>query len=274
MRHPLNLLLLFLLATLALPASAQVRWGKNLAAAQKEAARTNRPLIIDFRAVWCAPCQMMERETFADPTVRALLQKMVCVQIDVDEQPTVAQTYGVQSIPRLIVLPAKGGNPLMDIQGFYPAKNLIPELRTALGLKADTVVPLATDNPEATQVLQALQNNRYAALKAANPTLAEKGLRAVVERLGVFQENEITPIAAALRAAGDDAIPALLSGMEHKLLAVRSGAYRTLKSLLREKNLTVTLPYDPWAKADIRGQQVRQWRNWWTTARRTASIVR
>jgi thioredoxin-related protein len=260
------LLLLLLLTSGGYPAFGQVRWVTDLKAAQKEAARSKRPLLLDFRATWCAPCQAMERETFTDPTVKALLQRMVCVRIDVDEQPAVAQSYGVQSIPRLVVLPPTGDKPLLDIQGFYPANQLLQELRPVLGLKPDAVIPVANDSSEMQQVLQALQNSRYSALKTANPTLARKGLQQVVERLGVYQEAELTPTATALRAAGDDLIPALLDGMEHKHLAVRAGAYRTLLATLREKNRAVSLAYDPWAAATVRQAQVRRWRQWWKSA--------
>lgn len=42
-----------------------------------------RPVMLDFYADWCVSCQEMERETFADPRVRAALAGMVTLQADV-----------------------------------------------------------------------------------------------------------------------------------------------------------------------------------------------
>ena len=269
MRRSVFLLVLLTVVAVGRPARAQVRWGSDLAAARKEAARVGRPVLLDFRASWCGPCLKMERETFSDPTIAALLGRMVCVRVDVDEQPALARTYGIQSIPRLIVLPAKGDQPLLDLQGFAAPDLLLPDLRRALGMKADAPVPLAADTTEAQQVLQALQGDRYAALRAANPALARKGLRQVIERLGVFQEEELERTAGLLRGAGGDLVPALLDGMGHRYLAVRAGAYRTLQAQLRESKRSISLTYDPWASPAARENQLRRWRAWWQdTARR------
>lgn len=55
-------------------------------------------LLVDFQAVWCKPCQMMK------PEIQKLLQKypdLELLDVDVDQNPDVANALGIQAIPKL-----------------------------------------------------------------------------------------------------------------------------------------------------------------------------
>src|ERR671939_1421573 len=65
----------------------------------------DQPVLVDFWAEWCAPCRMLA------PTVDAVAEKYTgrarVVKLNVDENPTVSQKYGIKGIPTLILF--KGG---------------------------------------------------------------------------------------------------------------------------------------------------------------------
>jgi thioredoxin 1 len=67
--------------------------------------RHDQPVLVDFWAAWCAPCRMLA------PTVDAVAEKYAgsarVVKLNVDDNPTVSQKYGIKGIPTLILF--KGG---------------------------------------------------------------------------------------------------------------------------------------------------------------------
>ena len=71
----------------------------------EQAIAGDKPVLVDFWATWCGPCRMIApviEEIAAEFEGRAIVGK-----VDVDEEPALAQRYGIMSIPTLIVI--KGG---------------------------------------------------------------------------------------------------------------------------------------------------------------------
>jgi thioredoxin 1 len=65
------------------------------------------PVLVDFWAPWCAPCERIE------PILKAL--PLEVVRVDVDENPDAATRYGVLSLPTVILF--EGGEPRATVVG-------------------------------------------------------------------------------------------------------------------------------------------------------------
>lgn len=81
---------------------------KFFADAFERARAAKRLIIIDFWAVWCAPCERLKQATLANPKVAKALEGIEVIYVDVDENPALAATYGVKSIPDVIFIDGEG----------------------------------------------------------------------------------------------------------------------------------------------------------------------
>jgi thiol-disulfide isomerase/thioredoxin len=254
---------LFLLLLLCAVSIAQVKWRSSYADAAKVATAQRKPILIDFSAEWCGPCKMMEREVFPNGKVQALLGKVVPLKLDVDTNPPEAQKFKVNGIPRMILLSPDGKKILWDGTGYRDAEMLVGELSDALGIKVSSLkASAAKPEPAALgKARAALAGGSWPALKAADPKRSAEGLRLIVEQLGAFSENDFKENANLLAKAGRDAIPALLAGMDHKHLAIRTGSYRALLLILGRPDATQP-KFDPWLPKAARLQALSKLRTW------------
>ena len=87
-----------------------------------------KPVLVDFFATWCGPCKALA------PTLEEIALemagKLTIVKLDVDEAPEAASTYGVTSIPTLVLF--KGGREAWRRVGAAPKRSLVEELGKAV----------------------------------------------------------------------------------------------------------------------------------------------
>jgi thioredoxin len=96
---------------------------------QTEVLNAANPVLVDFTAVWCQPCRMI------DPIVKQLAQdwdgKVKVVKLDADQNPSILMQYGVMGIPTLMLF--NGGEIKERLTGYQPKDKLISKLNPHLG---------------------------------------------------------------------------------------------------------------------------------------------
>ncbi len=91
-----------------------------------EVLESEQPVIVDFWAEWCAPCHMVA--PILDEIAEEHDGDLRLAKVNIDEQPALAQRYGIQSIPTIVLF--KGGEPAAAALGAQPKRML----EKALGL--------------------------------------------------------------------------------------------------------------------------------------------
>jgi thioredoxin len=86
------------------------------------------PVLVDFYATWCGPCQMMA--PILDRVGTQLKGRIQIVKIDTDKYPNLASQYQINALPTLVLF--KNGQPVERIEGLLQADQLIGRLQTLL----------------------------------------------------------------------------------------------------------------------------------------------
>lgn len=192
-RQPASPPVVCLLALLVVPAPARadgVRWRGDYAKALKEAAETDRPLLLNLGTDNCFWCKQLDARTFKDAElVKLLNERFIPLKIDGERNGYLVKELKIQSYPTL-VFAAADGTILGFREGFVEADKLQP---LAVRVLATAGVPdwMRTDLDEAVKA-----------------TAAGEHARAISLLQGVVEDGKNRPIQARARK--------LLAALEQK----------------------------------------------------------
>ena len=91
--------------------------------------KSQRPVVVDFYADWCAPCRRLQ------PILRDIAHHyqgtVDFYRINVDENPDIAGVFQIRSIPMLLICPTDGEP--KSVIGLYPEQEYIRVINQAIG---------------------------------------------------------------------------------------------------------------------------------------------
>ena len=91
---------------------------------QEEVLNSDKPVLVDFWAPWCGPCRMVL------PIIEEIAEEnddIKVVKVNVDEDPELANQYGVMTIPTLYVF--KNGEAVNHRSGAMPKEQILAMVR-------------------------------------------------------------------------------------------------------------------------------------------------
>lgn len=84
------------------------------------------PVLVDFYATWCGPCQMMS--PILEQVNAQMKDRLQVVKVDTDSYPQLASQHHIHALPTLVLF--KNGQPVERIEGVVSAAQLVQRLQS------------------------------------------------------------------------------------------------------------------------------------------------
>jgi thioredoxin 1 len=94
----------------------------------KEVLQSDKPVLVDFWAEWCAPCRKVE--PLLNELATEMSDKIEIVKLNIDDNPETAMAYRVMSVPTLTIF--KDGRPVQSVAGAKPKGDLVRFIESSI----------------------------------------------------------------------------------------------------------------------------------------------
>ena len=197
---------------------------------------------------------MMARTTLGDEAVLRELRNWVCVAVDIDEQPKIAEQFGVNAVPTFLVL-RDDGDELLRASGYMDADRFRAWLKEA-ALKFSAA-------QQRKQQFQREQAQLLAGLADRDLPKRQAAIRQLFDLGAKREQSEQQFAVAQMQIVAKREPLLLLEGLGHSSLAARIQVANVLRAELGEH-----FQFDPWDKAPARASAIVQLRRQFTELER------
>jgi thiol:disulfide interchange protein len=111
-------------AAYAGPKHGPIKWVTSWSKAKAMAAKQKKPMMVDFYADWCPPCQAMLKTTWKDKAVVERSKRFIPVLIDIDAYAQIADDAKVSAVPT-VVFYSPSARELLRADGYRDAKAML-----------------------------------------------------------------------------------------------------------------------------------------------------
>jgi thioredoxin 1 len=91
---------------------------------ESEVINSEKPVLVDFWAVWCAPCKMVEPEL--EKLAEEKSEELIIGRLNVDDNRDTAIKYGITAIPTMMLF--KKGQVVKKLVGVMPKDKILTEI--------------------------------------------------------------------------------------------------------------------------------------------------
>ncbi len=222
-------------------AAEGIRFMDSVLAALRLAKAEKKVTVVYFTAGWCPWCLKMQTTTLANRSVLPLAKRFVWAKVDFGAQPEIAAAFNVRTLPHLTLLNVKGDT-LAGVSGYQTHGQLIKLLRQHVN-----------DAEKVGRLREQIANT----LKQLKSATDRKSVTKVVEMLARPKRDGRGQLLDGLSKLPRTHWPHLVTLMTDAKIAIRAAAATALATATR-----ADLPFDPFADATTRRDQIKAWRTW------------
>ncbi len=246
MKKTFPLLCALLLLPALAPAEVESDWLSDYDKTLQDAAHSGHPILLDFSATWCGPCQMMARTTLKDKDVVHKLSSFLKVKVDIDANAKLAEHFGIHAVPTFVVLSSEGDE-IVRTTGGADAATFGAWLNEALSTAAFSAARKDSFKAEKAKVIESLTQADPASQSRAMDTLLDYSFR----KEKYFRDFGET----SLKTAAHNNPALFLPALNNEKLAMRILAANLLRG-----QLGPDFNFNPWANAAARSVIIDKWK--------------